>query len=175
MATQQELDYAYMECAYAISGLSKANRKQVGAILVPKDSEIMIPGFNGTPCGFDNSCETEQEHCWVLEPNNKLISYRCTICNKVENGIAGGREFSGCVSTKQEVLHAESNAIAKVAQSTNSSRGATMYITMSPCFECAKLLIQAGIVRVVYKEVYKTDSQKGLDLLGETKIEIEKL
>ena len=105
---------------------SYCKRRQVGAILV-KDKMIISDGYNGTPAGFENVCEDE----------NNL--------------------------TKPYVLHAEVNAITKVAASSNSSRGATIYVTTAPCIECAKLIIQSGIKRVVYSENYRV--MDGLDLL----------
>lgn len=105
---------------------SYCERRKVGALLV-KDQMIISDGYNGTPSGFENLCEDE---------NNRTFPY---------------------------VLHAEANAITKVARSNNSSEGATLYVTASPCIECAKLIIQAGIKRVVYSEKYHTPD--GLDLL----------
>ena len=80
-------------------------------------------------------------------------------------------EYNGNLKTKDEVLHAESNAITKLAKSTQSSVGATMYITISPCIDCAKLIIQSGISRVVYKDFYRND--KGIKLLKQAKIKVE--
>ena len=96
---------------------------------------IISDGYNGTPSGFENVCEEE---------------------NNV---------------TKPYVLHAEANAITKIARSNNSSNGATMYVTASPCIECAKLIIQAGIVRVVYSEVYRCTD--GIELLEKAGIAVE--
>ena len=112
---------------------SYCKRRKVGAILV-KDKMIISDGYNGTPTGFENICEDE---------NN---------------------------NTKPYVLHAEANAITKVAKSNNSSENATLYITSSPCLECSKLIIQAGIKRVVFSEKYQFDD--GLKLLERAKIEI---
>ncbi|MBN1949718.1 MAG: dCMP deaminase family protein [Bacteroidales bacterium] len=109
-------------------------RRQVGALIV-KDRMIISDGYNGTPEGFENICEDE---------NNR---------------------------TKPYVLHAEANAITKVAKSNNSSDGATLYITTSPCMECAKLIIQSGIRRVVYSDSYH--SNDGLELLKRASIEIK--
>lgn len=142
MVDQKTLDRAYMNCAVAISQLSYANRRKVGAILVSANGGIIAEGFNGTPSGFENVCE--------------------------ENGI-----------TKPEVLHAETNAIAKVARGTNSSVDATLYCTLMPCFECAKLIIQAGIKRVVYMEEYPYKGyvgpykSNGFDLLTKAGIHVE--
>ncbi len=115
-----------MDIARAVSKASRAERNRVGAILV-KDGNVISFGYNGTPSGFDNSCE------------------------------------DGCGTTKPEVLHAESNAIAKCAQSTQSSSGATLYVTVAPCFDCAKLIIQAGIKAVYYEEPYRISA--GIELL----------
>ena len=79
--------------------------------------------------------------------------------------------YNGSLKTKTEVLHAESNAITKLAKSTQSSLGATMYITISPCVECAKLIIQSGIERVIYKDFYRSD--EGIKLLKQAKIEVK--
>ena len=122
--------YTYLEIAKLISAHSKAERKKVGAILV-KDGRIISIGYNGTPSGFDNTCEL--------------------------NGI-----------TKSEVLHAETNCISKCTKSTESSEGAILYVTLSPCLECAKLIIQCGIKQVYYSETYhETD---GIELLKKANI-----
>ena len=111
---------------------SYCRRRKVGALLV-KDKMIISDGFNGTPSGFDNICEDD---------NDKTYPY---------------------------VLHAEANAITKVARSNNSSDGATLYVTAAPCIECAKLIIQAGIKRVVFNEMYRLTD--GLDLLKKANVE----
>lgn len=116
-------------------------RRQVGALII-KDKMIISDGYNGTPQGFENVCE------WSPEDNVP------------ENEV--GR-------TKPYVLHAEANAITKVAKSNNSSQGATLYVTASPCIECAKLIIQAGIRRVVFCDDYH--SRAGIELLQRAGIE----
>ncbi len=136
MPNVKKLDIVYMNIAGEVSRLSKAKRKKVGAIVV-KDNNILSFGYNGTPSGFDNTCEESNKTKWY-------------------------------------VLHAESNAIAKVAKSTNSSEGSTLYCTLSPCKECSKLIVQAGITKVVYKDVYE-GSTEGLDLMKELGIEIIKI
>lgn len=115
---------------------SYCERRKVGALLV-KDKMIISDGYNGTPSGFENVCEDD---------NNK---------------------------TKPYVLHAEANAITKVARSNNSSEGATLYVTASPCIECAKLIIQAGIKRVVYSELYHMTD--GIELLERAGVDTEYL
>ncbi len=115
------------------SKLSYCKRKQVGALIV-KNNMIISDGYNGTPSGFENNCEDENE------------------------------------LTKWYVLHAEANAILKVARSTQSCEGATLYLTLSPCKECSKLIFQSGIKKVVFKKLYK--DQEGLDFLLKAGVEI---
>ena len=136
MASQKELDEAYLSMAFVWSKLSKARRKKVGCLIV-KDNTIISDGFNGTPSGFDNSCEVWDNGDWV---------------------------------TKPETIHAESNAISKLALSTQSSFGSTMYITCSPCLDCAKLIIQSKIERVVFSEIYRNDS--GIKFLKKAGVDI---
>jgi dCMP deaminase len=130
---QQAFDKRYLEMALIWAKNSYCKRRQVGALIV-KGKMIISDGYNGTPSGFENVCEDE---------NNK---------------------------TKAYVLHAEANAITKVAKSNNSSEGSTLYVTSSPCMECSKLIIQAGIRRVVYCNEYH--NKDGLDLLSRAGIEL---
>lgn len=139
---------AYLNIAKEISKLSHANRRKVGAILVKKGNIISF-GFNGTAAGFDNACEHGDESIVSTEsgPNNDLVG-----------------------TTKREVLHAESNAITKCAKGKISSKKSTLYVTLSPCYECAKLIIQSGISKVYYSEEYRDTT--GLDLLTQAKISV---
>lgn len=130
---QKRYDQAYLRMALEWAKLSHCTRKQVGAIIV-KNGTIIADGYNGTPSGFENSCETDEG------------------------------------STKWYVLHAEANAILKVARSNNSSEGSTLYVTLSPCKDCSKLIIQAGIKRVVFHNKYKDYS--GLDFLEKAGVEL---
>lgn len=133
---QFKYDQAYMRMALEWGKLSYCERKQVGALIV-KDRMIISDGYNGTPTGFENRCEDEDN------------------------------------ATKWYVLHAEANAILKVASSTQSCKGATLYITMSPCRECSKLIHQSGIKRVVYADKYKDTS--GIDFLERAGVELTHL
>jgi dCMP deaminase len=133
---QLKLDERYLRMALVWAENSYCIRRQVGALLV-KDKMIISDGYNGTPSGFENICEDD---------NNK---------------------------TKPYVLHAEANAITKVAKSNNSSDGATLYVTSSPCLECSKLIIQAGIRRVVFSEPYHMND--GVELLERAKIQVVKV
>ena len=130
---QLKYDIAYLKMATEWAKLSYCKRRQVGALIV-KGKMIISDGYNGTPTGFENVCEDEENY------------------------------------TKWYVLHAEANAILKVASSTQSCKGATLYITMSPCKECSKLIHQSGIKRLVYAEAYKDDS--GLKFLEKAGIEL---
>ena len=130
---QKKYDIAYLKMAKEWSKLSYCHRRQVGALIV-KDKMIISDGYNGTPTGFENVCEDEE--------NN----------------------------TKWYVLHAEANAIMKVAASTQSCDGATLYVTLSPCRECSKLIFQSGIKRVVYIVEYK--DKTGIDFLKKSGLEI---
>ncbi len=130
---QELLDRRYMRMAFIWAENSYCKRRKVGALLV-KDKMIISDGYNGTPSGFENVCEDEND------------------------------------ITKPYVLHAEANAITKVARSNNSSDGATLYVTSSPCIECAKLIIQAGISRVVFAENYRLSD--GIDLLRRANVEL---
>lgn len=133
--TEKQLrrDHLYMKMARTWAENSYCVRRKVGALMV-KNQMIISDGFNGTPSGFENICEDE---------NNVSKPY---------------------------VLHAEANAITKVARSNNSSDGATIYITASPCMECSKLIIQSGIKRVVYGEKYRL--MDGVELLERAGIEV---
>ncbi len=130
---QRDLDRRYLRMASIWSENSYCLRRKVGALIV-KDKMIISDGYNGTPSGFENVCEDE---------------------NNV---------------TKPYVLHAEANAITKIARSNNNSEGATLYVTDSPCTECAKLIIQAGIRRVVYAREYRLTD--GVELLQRAGIEV---
>ena len=129
MPKQADLDKTYLKMTDEWGQLSKAKRKKVGCLIV-KDGQIISDGYNGTPAGYDNTCEYETRFGY---------------------------------ETKPEVLHAESNALMKLAKSTNSSKGSTIYLTVSPCFDCAKLIIQAGVKRVVYSDTYRIET--GIDFL----------
>lgn len=130
-----QIENVYMQNAYQFAELSYAERRKVGCVIV-KDSQVISFGYNGTPHGFENTCEIDN-------------------------------------TTKPEVLHAESNAIMKVAKSTMSCEGAELYTTTCPCFGCAKLIIQAGITKVYYTEEYRDMS--GVELLGKAGIEVEQI
>ena len=133
---QQKYDLAYLAMAKRWGELSHCTRKKVGALIV-KDRMIISDGYNGTPTGFENPCEDEENY------------------------------------TKWYVLHAEANAILKVAGSTQSCKGATLYLTLSPCRECSKLVYQAGIKRLVYDKAYKDTT--GLEFLQKAGVEVVQL
>jgi dCMP deaminase len=141
---KEKLKLAYMKTAETFAELSYARRLHVGAIVV-KDDRIISIGYNGMPAGWDNDCEH-----WV------------------EDGDIG----SGW-KTKPEVLHAETNAIAKLAKSNESGLGATLFITHAPCLDCAKLIFQSGISSVFYRDSYRNTD--GVTFLEKSGIEVEQL
>lgn len=130
---QTELDLRYLRMAHIWSENSYCKRRKVGALIV-KDKMIISDGYNGTPSGFENVCEDE---------NNQTFPY---------------------------VLHAEANAITKIARSGNNSENATLYVTDAPCIECSKLIIQAGIKRVIYSRNYRLED--GINLLRKAGVEV---
>ena len=135
---KQKFIDAYMKTAEVFAGLSSARRLHVGAIVV-KDDRIISIGYNGMPSGWDNNCEN----------------------------IVGYDTKGPVLKTKPEVLHAETNAIAKLAKSTESGLGATMFITHAPCLDCAKLIYQSGIGSVLYRNSYRnTDGVTFLEKSG---------
>jgi dCMP deaminase len=131
---QLTLDKRYIRMALIWAENSYCKRRKVGALIV-KEKMIISDGYNGTPAGFENVCEDDNDHTYPY------------------------------------VLHAEANAITKVARSNNSSDGATLYVTSSPCIECAKLIIQSGIRRVVFSEYYRLND--GIELLKKAGIEVD--
>ncbi len=153
MPSQQELDKTYLAMARVWAKLSKAEKRQVGCLIV-KDCTIISDGYNGTPSGFNNQCEWKRQiGTYSIDTPDYQKEYK--------------------LETKPEVLHAESNAISKLAKSTQSSYGATLYVTCAPCFDCSKLIIQCGIERVVYAEKYRTCD--GINLLEKAGIKIDYL
>lgn len=133
-----------MDVAHRFAELSYARRLHVGAIVV-KDDRIISIGYNGMPAGWDNNCE---DKVW-----DKTGDYE--------------------LKTKPEVLHAETNSIAKLAKSNESGLGASMFITHAPCLDCAKLIYQSGISHVFYSENYRNDA--GIEFLKKSKITVEKI
>ncbi len=139
---------AYMDTAERFASLSTAVRLQVGSIVV-KDNRIISIGYNGMPAGWDNTCEDIIDD----EVSFDTDSYK--------------------LKTKIEVIHAEANAIAKLAKSNESGNNSTMYITHAPCIECAKLIYTSGISTVYYKHKYRDEN--GVHFLQKCNIKVEQL
>ena len=135
---------AYMKTAETFAELSSARRLHVGAIVV-KDNRIISIGYNGMPSGWDNNCE---DKVWSNDGDYEL-------------------------KTKPEVIHAETNAIAKLAKSTESGDGATMFVTHAPCMDCAKLIFQSGISSVYYRNSYRDDA--GIRFLDKAGVEVKQV
>jgi dCMP deaminase len=149
---KQRLIDAYMKTAETFAELSHARRLHVGAIVV-KDDRIISIGYNGMPAGWDNNCEDEIGY--VLDVDENVVEVR--------------------LKTKPEVLHAETNAIAKLAKSNESGMGAIMFITHAPCLDCAKLIYQSGIGSVLYRNAYRdTSGVTFLEKSGVTVTQVKK-
>lgn len=138
---KQKFIDAYMDTAKRFAQLSTAKRLQVGAIVV-KDDRIISIGYNGTPPGWDNNCEYTIDDAMGYDTGK----------------------------TKPEVIHAEANAIAKLAKSTESGKDATMFLTHAPCVDCAKQIFTAGINKLYYREQYR--STDGIDFLKKCNVEV---
>jgi dCMP deaminase len=151
---------AHMKAAEVYSQLSSAKRLQVGCVVI-KDNTIIGIGYNGMPSGWTNDCENKvYANAWSVD--NEVWEYQ--------------EEDSGHpynLKTKPEVLHAETNALAKIARSTNSSDGASMFITHAPCLDCAKLVYQSGIKSVYYRNSYKNTD--GIDFLNKCNVEVTEI
>lgn len=168
-----EYDIAYMKMAMVMAELSHAIRYKVGCIIVSKDGQLISQGFNGTPTGYNNCCEEVMCTCdWIhgccknAEPIDEILKHKncaefCKDCKYVK------------LTTKPEVLHAETNAISKCAKWHSSTIDSTLYVTLSPCIDCAKLIIQAGISRLVYLDEYRDVS--GIKLLNNVGIKVQQL
>lgn len=150
---KQKFVDAHIKVAEIYAGLSTARRLKVGAIVV-KDDRIISIGYNGTPPGWDNNCEDVYHTSpWPDE-------------------LQGGEGITFSMKTKPEVIHAEANAIAKLAKSAESGFGSTMFITHAPCMECAKLIFTAGVKNVFYKNEYRDTS--GVSFLKKCNVEVTK-
>ena len=146
---------AHLDVAARYAELSKARRLKVGAVVV-KDDRIISIGYNGTPPGWDNNCENE-----IPLPQKEISPGISDAVYRYE------------LKTKPEVIHAEENAIAKLARSHESGDGATMFITHAPCAQCAKLILVSGIKAVYYRQVYRDDA--GIKFLQQGGVHIEKV
>lgn len=145
---KQKFCDVYMKTAEAFSELSSAKRLKVGAIVV-KDDRIISIGYNGMPSGWDNDCEYEVPE---IDDESKLTT---------------------TLVTKPEVLHAETNAIAKLAKSSESGLGAALFVTHAPCLDCAKLVYQSGINSVYYRNNYRTEN--GINFLQKCGVAVSKI
>ena len=141
---KEKLINAYMKTAETFAELSHARRLHVGAIVV-KDDRIISIGYNGMPSGWDNNCED------VIQHSDDTVTLK----------------------SKPEVLHAETNAIAKLAKSTESGHNAVLFVTHSPCLDCAKLIYQSGINSVFYRNSYRDNA--GINFLEKSGIEVTQI
>ena len=170
---KEKFKQTYMKTAKVFAELSHARRLHVGAIVV-KDDRIISIGYNGMPAGWDNNCEHKEYMSsdaggW-LSPKEIYKQWPFEE-EDIDPDLGYARRYA--LKTKPEVLHAESNAIAKLAKSNDSGLGADIFITHAPCIECAKLIYQSGINGVYYGENYRDDS--GIEFLKKSGVNIEKL
>ena len=156
---KQKFIDAHMKAAEVYAELSSARRLHVGAIIVKNDRIISI-GYNGMPSGWDNDCE-DKIYCDDGDYSEQLLPKESNQWMKYK------------LVSKPEVLHAETNAIAKLAKSSESGEGATMFITHAPCLDCAKLVYQSGINSVYYRNTYKNED--GLKFLEKCNIKVERI
>ena len=150
-----------MEVAETYAKLSTAKRAQVGCVIV-KDRRIISIGYNGMPSGWDNECEDTLFSYDERDAHNPLDVREWTYDSNT-------KQYSA-LKTKPEVLHAETNAIAKLARSSESGDKADLYVTMPPCIDCAKLIYQSGVTRVFYKGTYRT--VEGIEFLQQAGVEL---
>lgn len=149
-----------METAEIFAELSHARRLHVGAIIV-KDDRIISIGYNGMPAGWDNDCEYKvYANEWSVDNNEWEYQEEDS-----------GHPYN--LKTRPEVLHAETNALAKLAKSTESGDGSTMFVTHSPCLDCAKLIYQSGINTVFYRNSYRSDD--GIKFLKKSGVTVEQI
>ncbi len=151
---KKKLIQAYMQTAKIFAELSHARRLHVGAIVV-KDDRIISIGYNGMPAGWDNNCEYDD------------MGFSDAVFGEPQTVINRG------LKTRPEVLHAESNAISKLARSSESGDGATMFITHAPCMECSKLIYQSGIKKVYFGQAYRDNA--GVEFLNKCKVTVEQI
>lgn len=150
---------AHMKAAEVYSQLSSARRLQVGCVVV-KDNTIIGIGYNGMPSGWDNNCE-DKHYCEDGDWSEQVLPKDSNIWRRYK------------LTTKPEVLHAETNAIAKLARSTESGLDATLFVTHAPCLDCAKLVYQSGINSVYYRNSYR--SEDGIQFLEKAGVKVERI
>lgn len=160
----------YMDFASRVAQMSHAKRLQVGAIIV-KDDRVISIGYNGMPAGWDNDCETK-EYMMPLNAHLTQDEVKEQWPNVYYGGEFGDQPTRYRLKTKPEVLHAESNAIAKLAKSQESGAGSSLFVTHSPCMDCAKLIHQSGIKHVYYGLAYRDDT--GIKFLEQSGVTVEK-
>lgn len=158
----------YMTLAQETAKLSSAVRLQVGSVIV-RDQQILATGYNGTPSGWDNTCEDKVWDSGAggwLSPEEFDEQYPYEGWHEEAD-----RNVRYGLKTKPEVLHAESNALMKIARSTESSVGATMFCTVAPCLQCAKLIYQSGITKLYYRDTYRETA--GVSFLQKGGVDVE--
>lgn len=175
---KEKFKLAYMDTARRFAELSPAQRRKVGAIVV-KDDRIISIGYNGMPVGWDNECEYKDYMSidaggW-LDPDEIVQRWPFTEIQTRYTEAGEPWEYTARyrLVTKDEVLHAESNSISKLAKSNESGEGADLFVTTAPCIHCAKLIHQSGIRRVWYSDNYRDDA--GITFLIKSGVAVERI
>jgi dCMP deaminase len=163
---KEKFKHAFMDCAERFAQLSSAKRAKVGACIV-KDNRIISIGYNGMPSGWTNDCENTETWNDIPHMRQEWESQGAKFHDS-PHGATWSR-----LKTKPEVLHAETNAIAKVAQSNENCKDATLFCTHEPCMDCAKLIYQSGIKTVIFKHTYKADKGSGREFLEKSGCVVE--
>jgi len=168
---QSRYNKFYMDMADRVAQMSHAVRRKVGSVMV-KEGNIISFGWNGMPAGWDNKCE---DRVWDtgaggwLDPDEFLEKYPYEAFSDEDNSFIGRYGLK----TKPEVLHSEANAILKIARSSESSEGSTLFTTLAPCHDCAKLIYQSGISSVYYRDTYR--DSRGVEFLEKCGVKVERL
>jgi dCMP deaminase len=159
-----KFDNVHMRVAEVYSEVSSARRLQVGCVIV-KNNTIIGIGYNGMPSGWDNNCEDVEY----------ILKEECRQSDRfmMHNGYTESAHGWSKLHSKKEVTHAETNAIAKISRSTNSSDSASLFVTHAPCLECAKIIYQAGIKEVYYRHNYRSVS--GIEFLKKCNIVVQQV
>ena len=173
---QKFIDY-YMGVADLTSKLSYAKRLQVGAVIV-KNNQVIGTGYNGMPAGWENNCENKEFMSgdaggWLsIEEIEERWPFVEQVIDQEQDGTIFKKDVRYFLKTNPEVLHAESNAIAKVSRSTESSENASIFCTHAPCLQCAKLIYQSGINNLYYRDTYRDNA--GLEFLEKSGVNVHK-
>lgn len=158
MTKEQKYDKMFMDIADISAEMSHCSRAKVGCVIT-KDNRVVVNAWNGTISGADNCCESTCKEC---NGTGRTSGYEERECERCQGG---------GLTSKTTVVHAEMNSLLFAARNGIKTEGCTMYVTLSPCIECAKAIKQAGIIRVLYSRQYK--SSDGISFLKDNGTEVD--